>query len=118
MNSLSIPLTETDRQRGLLVALGLILAVALLSPQLAWADHSSTDAIRFDAVVESAEASDAASFSSSAASCEATGDLNANEEEACEWFSALSESYSAGELVSNAPGRRAAEPEQAYPTPP
>jgi hypothetical protein len=105
MNSLSIPLTQTNRARGLLVALGLMLVVALLIPQLTWADHSSTDAIQFDVVAASPGASDAASSPSSVASCDGSSDLNADEEEACDWFSALSESYSAGELEYNAPGR-------------
>jgi hypothetical protein len=57
MNSLVISQTQPKRARGLLVALGLVLIVALLIPQLAWSDHTDSDPAQFEAVVAAAEAS-------------------------------------------------------------
>lgn len=106
MNSLSIPRTQPKRARGLLVALGLMLVVALLIPQLTMADHVDTDPSQFDLAGASPAGGDASSSSSSGiARCDGSSELSADEAEACDWFDSLLVSYAAGELEYNAPGR-------------
>lgn len=105
MNSMLDARTQPKRSRGLLVALGLILVVALLIPQLTWADHSDSDPAQFEAVAAAADASSASGSAYSGASCDGLSDLDADLGEACEWFSALSASYAAGEIAYNVPGR-------------
>ena len=104
MNSLSITRTQPNRARGVLVALGLILLVALLIPQLTWADHTDSDPAQFDVVASAADASSSGS-AYSRASCDGLSDEDADLGEACEFFSSLSASYAAGEIEYNAPGR-------------
>jgi hypothetical protein len=105
MNSLSISQTQSKSARGLLVALGLILIVALLIPQLTWADHTDSDPAQVDVEAAAAEASSSSASAYSGASCDEPGDLDGDLSDACEFFNSLSASYAAGEITYNAPGR-------------
>jgi hypothetical protein len=70
MNSMSVARTQPKRVRGLLVALGLILFVALLIPQPAWADDTDSDPAQFEVEAVAADPGSSSGSSYGGASCD------------------------------------------------